>query len=263
MAQPLAASVDIGNSIQQTMNSVADFVPQLVAFIVIMIIGWIIAKVVEKAAVFVLGKVHFDRLGERGVIGDTLERSNTSATRVVAKLLFWAIILIALQVAFGSFGPNPISALLGTLVNWLPQVAIAVILIIVAAWIAKGAKNMVQGALSTTSYGRLVGNLVAAFIVGLGAIAALNQIHVAVTVTMPILITVLATMGGIAVVALGGGAIRPMEQRWERWLGTAERENANRTSSAFQRGREDAMRGGGTPAEQSMTEESETGRQPG
>jgi hypothetical protein len=43
-------------------------------------------------------------------------------------------------------------------------------------------------------------------------------------VTMPVLITVLATVGGIAVVGLGGGLIVPMRQRWERWLVSAERE---------------------------------------
>ena len=62
------------------------------------------------------------------------------------------------------------------------------------------------------------------FIIGLAIIAALNQMGLAVTVILPVLITVLATMRGIAVVGVGGGLIAPMRQRWERWLETAEQE---------------------------------------
>ncbi|MBO0878743.1 MAG: hypothetical protein J2P19_35735 [Pseudonocardia sp.] len=57
-------------------------------------------------------------------------------------------------------------------------------------------------------------------------IAALNQMGIAITVTMPVLITALATAGGIVVVGVGGGLIVPMRQRWERWLVAAEQETA-------------------------------------
>jgi hypothetical protein len=72
-------------------------------------------------------------------------------------------------------------------------------------------------------------------------IAALSQIGIAIAVTLPVLITVLATVGGILVVGVGGGLITPMRQRWERWLNHAEQEAQ---SQAYQRGREDAARVG-------------------
>ena len=39
----------------------------------------------------------------------------------------------------------------------------------------------------------------------------------------------LATIGGILVVGIGGGAIKPMQERWDRWLNTVERETASRS----------------------------------
>jgi hypothetical protein len=46
-------------------------------------------------------------------------------------------------------------------------------------------------------------------------------------VTTPVLITILATIGGVIVVGAGGGLIRPMQSRWEGWLNSAERESQN------------------------------------
>jgi hypothetical protein len=82
------------------------------------------------------------------------------------------------------------------------------------------------------------------FVIALGVIAALNQIGVATAVTTPVLIAVLATVGGVIVVGMGGGMIRPMQRRWERWLDRAEQDfpNARAREQAYQRGREDAER---------------------
>ncbi len=83
----------------------------------------------------------------------------------------------------------------------------------------------------------MLANTAGVFIVGLGIIAALNQIGVAAAVTLPILIAVLAAVAGILIVGVGGGLIRPMQQRWEGWLDRAESETKNfRAQGAGDRG---------------------------
>ena len=47
-----------------------------------------------------------------------------------------------------------------------------------------------------------------------GIIAALGKINIATTVTTPVLVTVLATIGGVIVVGFGGGLIKPAQRRW-------------------------------------------------
>ncbi|MEO5608189.1 MAG: hypothetical protein ABIQ61_03935, partial [Ornithinibacter sp.] len=74
------------------------------------------------------------------------------------------------------------------------------------------------------SYGKTLANIAAVFILGLGIIAALNQVGIATTVTTPVLIAVLATIGGILIVGVGGGLVKPMQSRWESYLTTAEEE---------------------------------------
>lgn len=69
-------------------------------------------------------------------------------------------------------------------------------------------------------------------LVALGAIAALNQVGIAATVTQPILYTVLVTCGAISAIGVGGGLIKPMQARWERMLTAAEQGRADAMHTA-------------------------------
>lgn len=113
-------------------------------------------------------------------------------------------------------------------------------------------RDLVGRLLANLSYGRLLGSVAAVFIWGLGVVAALNQMGIATAVTTPVLITVLATLGGVVVVGMGGGLIRPMQQRWETWIGRFENELPGR--QAYERGREDVRRAGSVPTETAAAE---------
>lgn len=126
--------------------------------------------------------------------------------------------LFVLPFAFGVFGPNPVSDLLGAIIGFLPKVIVAIIIIVIAAAIAAAARTLIQGTLGGLSYGKVLANIASLFILFIGVTAALNQIDVATTVTTPILITVLAIIGGVIVVGAGGGLIKPMQARWESYL---------------------------------------------
>lgn len=238
--------MDFQQGLTDAWRAVATFVPKLAAFLLILLIGWFVAKAVSKLVDKVLERVGFDRLVERGGVRQMLSRSKYDASDLLAKLVFYALVLITLQIAFGVWGPNPVSELLTGIVAWLPKAAVAIIIVVVAGAIANAAKDFISGALGGLSYGRVLANIASIFIWALGIIAALNQIGVATTVTTPVLIAVLATAGGILVVGVGGGLIRPMQDRWEGWLGRAERElpQAQAQAEAYQRGREDAVRAG-------------------
>lgn len=234
--------INIGQGIQDAWRQIATFVPRLVAFLVILFIGWIVAKALEKIVNKILDRVGFERAVERSGVRRWLERSKYDASSLLARIVFYAIILVTLQIAFSVFGPNPISALLTAVVAWPPMALVAIVIIVVAGAIARGVRDILNGALGGLSYGRWIATAAAVFIWALGIIAALNQIGVATTVTTPVLITVLATIGAIAAIGVGGGLVRPMQQRWERWLGRIEEEapQAKAHAEAYQRGRQDA-----------------------
>lgn len=219
MPETLAArQVDIGDAVADTWRDVLGFIPRAIAFIAILVIGWFVARAVLKIVDTVLERVNFDRAVERGGIKKALERTKYDASDILAKLAYYAVLLFTLQLAFGVWGPNAISDLIAGVVSWLPRAFVAIVIVVVAAAIANAVRDLVTGALGGLAYGRILADLAAVFILALGVIAALNQVGIATTVTTPVLIAVLATVAGILIVGVGGGLVKPMQDRWDGWL---------------------------------------------
>lgn len=244
MPETLAAPLQFGDALTDFWRSVLLWVPRAVAFIAILVVGWLVARAVLKIVNAALERVGFDRAVERGGVGRALERSKYDASDILARLAYYAVLLFTLQFAFGIWGPNPISNLISNVIAWLPQAFVAIVIVVVAAAIASGVRDLINGALGGLTYGRLLGTIASVFIIALGVIAALNQIGIATTVTTPVLIAVLATIAGILIVGVGGGLVKPMQRRWEGWLERAavESQAIRQRAQAYSAGRSDVDR---------------------
>jgi hypothetical protein len=234
--------MNMGQGLMDALQTILGFLPSLLGFLVILVVGWIIAWFVGKAVGKGLHTVGLDRALHRGGVAEYFERSRWTASELCGKIIYYVGLLFVLTMAFNVFGPNPVSTLLSDVISWIPQGIVALVIVVVTAMIAKAVRDVISGALGGLSYGRIVANVAAVAILALGVIAALNQMGVAVSVTMPVLIAALATVGGILVVGVGGGLIRPMQSRWSRWLEVAERESGRiNDENSYQAGREAAM----------------------
>lgn len=216
-------AANIADTFTTLLGNVVDVVVKVVIFLAIMGLGWLVATWLHRWLTRLLRRVGFDRAVERGGLGRLMGAN--SASDLTARLIVLGFLLFVLQLAFGIFGPNPVSDLIRAVVAWIPLLFVAVVIIVVAAAISGWVRDLITGALGGLSYGRAVATAAQVLILALGVIAALNQIGVATSVTMPILIAVLATIAGVIVVGVGGGLIRPMQHRWERILNRAETES--------------------------------------
>ncbi|GAA1458818.1 hypothetical protein NE857_28680 [Nocardiopsis exhalans] len=256
--------MDMGQGLMDAWQSIVGFVPMLLGFLVILVLGWIIAWFVGKAVAKGLHSVGLDRALHRGGVAQYFENSRWTASELGGKIIYYVGLLFVLTMAFNVFGPNPVSTLLSDVIAWIPHGIVALVIVVVTAMIAKAVKDLVSGALGGLSYGRILANVAAVAVLALGVIAALNQMGVAVSVTLPVLVAVLATVGGILIVGVGGGLIKPMQARWSRWLEVAERETGRiGDESSYQAGREAAMSRPGTPTEQAGATKEEAASLPG
>ncbi|RII09656.1 hypothetical protein DSC45_29565 [Streptomyces sp. YIM 130001] len=247
MTQNVALSLDFTQGLNDAWSKVAQFVPKLLAFLVVLAIGWFVSKLIARVLDRVLRKVGSEKLAEKAGADRMLAGSKYDMTAIICKVVYAALLLITLQLGFGVFGPNPVSDMINGIVAWLPRGIVAIVLIVVAMAVANLVRDIVTNALSSMSYGKTVGTIAWAGIVALGVIAALGQAGIATTVTQPVLYAALAAAAGILIVGVGGGMIGPMRQRWERWLDTAEKETAKARgtstggATAYQAGRDDAL----------------------
>ena len=196
----------------------AVFIPKLLGFLLILIIGYFIAKALGTLFEKVLERVGFDRAVERGGVKDALARTSYDASDIVGKLVFYLLFLLVLQLAFGVFGPNPISDLLEGIIAYLPNVIAAIIIIVVAAAVAAAVRELAAAALGNLSWGRVLANVAGVAILTIGFFAAVSQLQIAPAIVNAVFYAILAIIVGSLVIAIGGGGIQPMRERWQRAL---------------------------------------------
>jgi hypothetical protein len=217
---PLA--VDYQGGIENAWSNVITFVPKLLAALVIVLVGYLVAKVVAGILNKVLERVGFDRAVERGGVRQVLARSKYDPSDILAKLVFWTIMLLVLQLAFGVFGANPVSDLLSGLIAYLPNVFVAILILVIAAAIARAVTDLLSNLLSSVQGGQLLAKGAGVAILVFAVFAALDQLQIAPRIVTGLWYAILAIVVGSAVVAVGGGGIKTMQRYWERAAGRAE-----------------------------------------
>jgi len=217
-------AINYSTGLSSAFANIAAFVPKLLIFLLILIIGYFIAKVIQKILSKVLAKVGFDKAVERGGIKKALEKSQYDASDILAKLVFYAIMLFVISTAFGVFGPNPISDYLHAVIAYLPLVFVAIIIVVIASAVAAAVKLLIQNTLGELSYGKVLANVASTLILAFGVIAALDQLHIATNVVNAVLYATLAAAVGVVIVAVGGGGIKTMSTRWEAAAATYDEE---------------------------------------
>ena len=215
---------DFSDGLQRAFANTLAFLPNALMFLVILVVGYFVAKALGKALDAVLTRVGFDRAVEKGGIKQALSRSGYHVSDILGKIAFYTIFLFVLQLAFGVFGPNPISDLLTRVIAFLPNIFVAIVITVLAASIAAAVKDIVNGTLGGLSYGRFLANAASIAILVIGAFAALNQLNIAPEIVNGLFYAILATIVGVAIVAIGGAGIQPMRARWESALNAIESE---------------------------------------
>ncbi|WP_420451713.1 mechanosensitive ion channel family protein [Ilumatobacter sp.] len=215
-------AVEFSQGIEDAWSNIAEFVPKLAVFLIILVVGWIIAKIVAKAADGILEKVGFDGMVEKGSVKKALDKSQLDASDMLAKVVKYFIYLLTLQAAFGVFGDNPISDLINDIVSYLPNIFVAIIIIVIAGAIAAAVKELIDVALANLSYGSALANAASIAILVIGVFAALDQLQIAEDIVNGLFYAILAIIVGTVIVAVGGSGVTALRPYWDRALNRAD-----------------------------------------
>jgi hypothetical protein len=219
--------MDFETPVREGFTTFATFIPKLLGFLVILLIGYFVAKLVSKLVDKGLEKAGFDRAVEKGGIKKALAKSSYDASDIVAKLVFFAVFIPFLSAAVGALGIQALQEPLAAFIALIPRIIVAIVLVVLGAVIAGAVKAFIQNALGGLSYGKVLAN-VASILILLGFVkSALDQVGIATTVTGPLLYAILGTVAGVIIVGAGGGLIKPMQHRWEDMLNKASDEAQN------------------------------------
>jgi hypothetical protein len=215
-------AIDIQQGLSEAWERIATFVPKFLGFLAILIIGYFVAKIVARIVDRLLERVGFDGWVERGALKTALERSRFDASDILSVITFWAIFLLALQLAFGVFGPNPVSDLIKGIIAYLPNLFAAVVILVIVAALAKVVTDLLSAALGAVSGGEWIARGAGIAILVIGIFAALNQLEIAPAIVNGLFYALLAIIVGVAIVAFGGGGIQTARRYWEQVSRRAE-----------------------------------------
>jgi hypothetical protein len=219
--------LDLTRGLEQAWNAFLAFAPKVVLAVVILVVGYVVARLLWRLLAGFLKAVGFDRLMERGGIQRALAKTNYQSSELLAKLVYYVLMLVVFQFAFAVFGTNTVSALLSEVIAFLPRLFVGLLIVVAASAIATAVRDLLQAALASLSYGRMLATLVAAFLVATGIFAALSHLGVAPAIVNGLYYAGLAMIAGSTIVAVGGGGIAPMRARWEKFLDRVEHEAAH------------------------------------
>ena len=152
----IIAAVNVGDSLQQAFNSFFGFLPNLLGFLIILVIGYIVARVVKGILTKVLDKVGLDRALHSGQTGQYVEKlsPNASPSRLVGSIAFWFLFLGAVSLAVSALKIPALTNFVATIYGYLPNVIAAVIIFALAGAIAAAVAGLVTKVMGDTPTGK-------------------------------------------------------------------------------------------------------------
>ncbi len=133
------------HSLQGVWYGVISFVPELIIAIIIFAIGWVLAALIEKVVEGLFKALKVDAALKSAGLEDVVERAGhkLNSGLFVGALVKWFIIIVFLMASFGILGLDQVNAFLGEVVNYIPQVIVAVLILMVSVVIAGALQKVV------------------------------------------------------------------------------------------------------------------------
>lgn len=178
-------------------------IPRIIGFLVILAVGWFVAALIAKGVLALLHKARFNDLADRAGFTGFVQKMEvrTDASGVMAGVVKWFFRLIAMVVAFDALGLPAVSDVLRQFLAWLPNLVVAMAVLVIGGILANFASNLARGAAAEADIDRpqMFANLARWGIWAFAIIVAVNQIGVAETIVNTLFMGVVA----IVVLALG------------------------------------------------------------
>jgi hypothetical protein len=185
----------IGESVQHGFSVFFGWVPALLGALAILLIGYVVAKVVAGLVSRVARRAGLDRALHGGPGGTYISRVTTHPSRVLGTVAFWAIFLGAISLAATALGINALTAFIGTVWAYLPNVIAALAIFLVAGALAAGVATLATRVMGDTGLGRVVAAAAPILIMTIATFMILDQLKIAHNI---VVITYAALLGAIA-----------------------------------------------------------------
>lgn len=211
-------------------------IPKILAFLVIVIVGWVIASLVEKGVAALLRAIKFNDLARRSGLADFVTKmgTQTDSAGMIGLVVKWFIRLIALVVAFDALGLPAVSDVLRQLLLWLPNVIVALVVLVIGGLAARALSNLVRGAATEAGLGNaeLLSRIASVMVWAFAIVVAVNQIGVATELVNTLFMAFVGAIALGAALAFGLGGRETAAEIVRNWYGKVQQKSGQIARSA-------------------------------
>jgi small-conductance mechanosensitive channel len=201
-------------------------IPKILGFLLIVIAGWFIASLVDKGLAALLRAVRFNELAQKAGIADFVQKMgvDTDAAGMIGLVVKWFIRLIALVVAFDALGLPAVSDVLRQLLLWLPNVIVALVVLVIGGLAARTLSNLVRGAASEAGLtnANMLSKVASVVVWAFTIVVAVNQIGIATELVNTLFMAVVGAMALGLGLAFGLGGRETAAEILRKWYAKAQ-----------------------------------------
>jgi Conserved TM helix len=196
-------------SLTGALNTFFAAIPRIIGFAVVLIVGWIIASLLARGVQALLHAVKFNDLARRAGIADFVHKMGVKddPSAVLAGIVKWFVRLIALVVAFDTLGLPAVSNVLQQLLLWLPNLVVALVVLVIGGLAAKALSQLVRGASSEAGFSNpeMLAAVTRVAVWGFAIVVAVNQLGIATALINTLLVGIVGALALAFGLAFGLG----------------------------------------------------------
>lgn len=190
-------------------SKVAEFLPNIFGALLLLIVGYLVAKAIGVVVSKLLAKVGLDKLTERSGIATAVQSTGiqTSASQIFGKVIYWLIFLTFMISAADTLGLPRVSSTIDDFVLYLPKLIGAMLVVIIGLFAA----HMVRTAVETAAqgmqldYGKPLASLIYALMVIVIVSLAIGQLEIETDLLNQVVSIILFAIGAAVALSLGMG----------------------------------------------------------
>ena len=188
---------------------VGAFLPKLVALLVILIVGWLIAKLIQVAIARALKLIRLDTLSDKSGLSNLLAKGGVkySLSELLGILVYWLAMLIVIMAALNLLNLTVAAELLNRAIAYIPRVIASIFILVIGMYLAALISAIVRTTASNAGIGqaRLLGKLAQIVLVVFAITVALEQLEIGTLIITSVINIVLASLGLGMALAFGLG----------------------------------------------------------
>ena len=226
-------------------------IPKIIGFVLIVVAGWFIASLIDKGLAAILRAIRFNDLAQRAGLADFIRKMgmNTDASGLIGLVVKWFVRLIALVVAFDALGLPAVSEVLRQLLLWLPNVVVALVVLVLGGLAARALSNVVRGAANEAglSNAHFLSKVASVVVWAFAIVVAVNQIGIATELVNTLFMAIVGALALGIGLAFGLGGRETAAEILRKMYSRAQERSGQMTAMAENMGDQASRQAGSWP----------------